>query len=935
MSEIEPSRRAARYAAFISYSHAVDGQLAPSLESALERFAKRWYRIRALRVFRDDTSLSATPALWSAIQAALDDSGAFILMASPAAASSQWVARELEHWLTDRSPDRLLLVLTDGDLHWDEERPGFDWETTTAVPRVLDGVFAEEPRWTDLRWARTREQLSLRDPRFREAVADIAAPLHGRQKDELIGEEIRQHRRTVRLAASAVAALALLTVVAAVAAVLAIRGQATARQERDRAQAQARLATSRQLAAESESALRDGSADLAILLATEAARFESTPEARGSLFAALNAVPRVERMLRFPGAELSADGRTLGRAEPGRIEVRALEPDGAVQRYPAPDEIFGFGLSADGATVAVGDETGAVTIQGAATDKSAVRFPGPPEGIGEEGPFQGTRFALARRHRLVAWNGVDVSLWNGRRRRSLASPVGPQPGEWQLAFSSDDGLLAAASDSVGTVVVWELTPDGAPIGTPEVFEAGSGSGFMDFGEGVASIAFSPTERGLLAVGGFDGSVAFWDAETGTRLSSTGDGSGAAEVRFSPDGRRLVAADDRRIRLWDVAERRVMASFPGYKWAGSPAFLADSRRLAAFGSGVVALWDPAAPPFQLARRLAGPTDGINDLAYDSSGRTLATLSFDEIRLWDTKTLRPIGEPLAPGQSVDLAFDRDGRSLVAWSSIPPRARIWNLETGRERDVRVPAVDTVVAGPQGFVAAGTDDDGLQVTTVGAAQQRRTLPRSEGVTPPIAVSPDGRTVVGALPPTPGGLPGAARPLRLWSADPPRVVRASLPSSTIGGVQFSPDGRVLATADDHGAVQLWDPRSGKQRGALETGDFVSALAFDRDRRLATVSNEDLDLWDLRRRQPLATETFATRTGARFEGQEQLAFAPDGRSLAVVGLDARPLIFDVDPASWLETACRIANRNLTRAEWERFVGPGFPYERTCPLPYGE
>ena len=59
---------ATAYDAFISYSHAADGKLAPALESALEGFAKPWYRRRALNLFRDQTSLSATPGLWPAIE---------------------------------------------------------------------------------------------------------------------------------------------------------------------------------------------------------------------------------------------------------------------------------------------------------------------------------------------------------------------------------------------------------------------------------------------------------------------------------------------------------------------------------------------------------------------------------------------------------------------------------------------------------------------------------------------------------------------------------------------------------------------------------------------------------------------------------------------------------------------------------------------------
>ena len=60
-----------RYKAFLSYSHAADAELASRLQAALHRFAKPWYRLRAIRVFRDQTNLAANPGLWSEIQRAL------------------------------------------------------------------------------------------------------------------------------------------------------------------------------------------------------------------------------------------------------------------------------------------------------------------------------------------------------------------------------------------------------------------------------------------------------------------------------------------------------------------------------------------------------------------------------------------------------------------------------------------------------------------------------------------------------------------------------------------------------------------------------------------------------------------------------------------------------------------------------------------------
>ena len=125
------------YAAFISYSRAVDGKLAPALQSGLHGFARPWFRLRALRVFRDDASLSANPGLWSSIEQALHSSEFFILLASPKAAHSPWVEHEVAYWLEHKSLETFLIVLTDGKLVWDNEVGDFDWGRTTALPLSL------------------------------------------------------------------------------------------------------------------------------------------------------------------------------------------------------------------------------------------------------------------------------------------------------------------------------------------------------------------------------------------------------------------------------------------------------------------------------------------------------------------------------------------------------------------------------------------------------------------------------------------------------------------------------------------------------------------------------------------------------------------------------------------------------------------------------
>ena len=172
------------YDAFISYSHAKDRPIAAALQSAVQKLGKPWYRRRALRVFRDDTSLSATPQLWPSIEQALSRSRFLTLLASPEAAGSPWVDKEVAWWLAHNSADTVLIALTDGAVEWDSAAGDFSWGEAGPLPPALRGHFTVEPRWIDLR--PYREGASPRDLRFAELAADFAAAIHGVPKEDLL-----------------------------------------------------------------------------------------------------------------------------------------------------------------------------------------------------------------------------------------------------------------------------------------------------------------------------------------------------------------------------------------------------------------------------------------------------------------------------------------------------------------------------------------------------------------------------------------------------------------------------------------------------------------------------------------------------------------------------------------------------------------------------
>ena len=121
---------------------------------------------------------------------AMGEARYFVLLASPEAARSPWVNREIAHWLVTKPADTLMPVLTDGTLVWDNELGDFDPASSSALPPALVGAFADEPRHLDMRW-RDEAQLDLRHSRFRSQVATMAAPMHGIAREDLEGEDVR------------------------------------------------------------------------------------------------------------------------------------------------------------------------------------------------------------------------------------------------------------------------------------------------------------------------------------------------------------------------------------------------------------------------------------------------------------------------------------------------------------------------------------------------------------------------------------------------------------------------------------------------------------------------------------------------------------------------------------------------------------------------
>lgn len=202
-----------KFDAFISYSHKDSGQIAPLIQTGIENIGRPWYRIgRMLNLFRDETNLSAAPELWPTIEVALHASNYFILFASPIAATSKWVKKEIGVWIernyTERTGlQKIFIVVTAGKIDWPEDATDFDWDkTSSCLPKdVLAGKFKSVPHYVDLRPYVTDSknglQVDYKAAGFTTAMTQIIGAITGQDPRDIESAELRRLRNTRRFLA--------------------------------------------------------------------------------------------------------------------------------------------------------------------------------------------------------------------------------------------------------------------------------------------------------------------------------------------------------------------------------------------------------------------------------------------------------------------------------------------------------------------------------------------------------------------------------------------------------------------------------------------------------------------------------------------------------------------------------------------------------------
>jgi WD40 repeat protein len=322
------------------------------------------------------------------------------------------------------------------------------------------------------------------------------------------------------------------------------------------------------------------------------------------------------------------------------------------------------------------------------------------------------------------------------------------------------------------------------------------------------------------------------------------------LAYSPDGRLIAmfAAGEDLATIWDAVNGRLLHEIPNDRCCWGLFFDDEGERLVAAEPGEnfsLAIWDMVTGEKLESFPLPISNSEIGGYYLNPDWTRAAIFLKDEtLSVWDIQAGMQLFD--LPGHTgwVEMEYSKDGRRLVTYDSSDGLVLVWDAGTGK--------------------------------------LVRRLETGEFIND-HAVSPDGRVIALAVENETEGWH-----VQLWDIDAPPGDEGLSPSETLTGhlsvirlIDFSADGRMVASASGDGTSQIWDTVTGETLLVLPHGVHVRSVVFHPDGH--SLLSSDLDgvarVWDIRPEGSSERLGLMANDAASFE----VDVSPDGTTLATGG----------------------------------------------------
>ena len=840
-----------KYNAFISYSHSADVDLAPAIERGLEKFAKPAFKRRALRIFRDSNDLSISPDLWGKIEEGLSQSEYLVYCASAASARSHYCNKEVEYWLANKSIDKFLLVVTDGDLAWDFDKNDFNWEKTTAVPMQLSKAFKNEPLYVDFREDIPKENMNLDNGDFKSKLVYIAATLHKKPVGDMVGEGIKQHKRTLRIRNTALTVVFSLMALALILMVSSIKR---------------RIAS--QLHFQAKAIEME---DPSIALRVEAAAlkrydFHEFRNSARSIIANNNFYKILEKNESTYVADFDfseRDSTYIVGYNSGYVGVLNSEGEKIREFKAHDDQINSIALSPDGQSILT------------TSDDSTAKLWRLDGGLISEfsDHTQRVNYAIFTPDGgsiLTAAGDESMRIWdlNGNTVQVLDSPGYSLE---QVSFTSDGKTLMATTGGLqfAEIHLWSMDSlEQTRIRIPWLW----------------SSAISADGETIIA-GTSDGKVSILTGNGDVQHEYQGPDATVTSISMSPDGESFLTSFANGLGVELNLFGELLNEFKGHHQPISKIKYNPGGNTVVTSSfdGTVRTWALDRVEKGAVKQFLGPERWISEIAMSSNGKFI--LAADENGkgfIWD-KDGNLIKSLDDPEFKIGMArFAEDGKSLIVASGIGANVRIYDMQF---ESPKIVTQEFPLNRPEAISPDGSYVFLAEVATGGVLwnlKDNSTTPLKDITVASAAFSPDSQSLLI------GGNDGIARMFDLngnliKEYDAHGYAFGSTAFYAVESVAFSHDGETIAmgSADD-GNIRISAVKGRVLAEFTGHSDTVSSLAFSNDgQSLFSVSyDKTAKLWDLR---GTLLSDLSRQTGE----VGALAFSPDDEAMLVGSTDGR------------------------------------------------